>query len=375
MSIPLCRPAVGDEERTALAEVLSSGQLVQGPRVQAFEEALSEQLGGRGVVAVGNGTSALHLALLALGIGPGDEVILGDLSWPSPANMVAQVGAQPMFVDVCPESGNLNPENIASVLSPRTRAVILVHSFGIPADLKGIRRALEERPDVAVVEDAACALGAWTSEGRVGALADLACFSFHPRKIITTGEGGAVVAKHPEMEARLRRLCNHGMDLEKQGEERFAETGYNLRMSDLHAAIGLVQMDRLDFLVAERRRLHGIYQELFTGLDGATLLSGLADTGTVVQSLIAVLDDGVDRDAMVVSLRSCGIEATLASYANHRLPPFRGQKGAESERLSISARMASQGLTLPLYPGMEEDAPVRVVEALRTSLKEQGQAS
>jgi len=371
VSIPLCRPMIGDAEQIAVSEVLASGQLVQGPRVSAFEEALSARLKGRGVVAVGNGTSALHLALLALGIGPGDEVLLGDLSWPSPANMVSQIGATPIFVDVDPQSGNMDPNRIGAVLSERTRALIVVHSFGIPADMAGIREALASKPGVLVIEDAACALGGWTSEGPVGTLADAACFSFHPRKIITTGEGGAVIAGDEAMETRLRRLCNHGLDLEHQGGDRFQETGFNLRMSDLHAAIGLVQMDRLDTLIAERRRLHRLYMELLSDVPEAALLEGLGDEGSVVQSLIVVVEDGLDRDALVVGLRTRGVEATLASYSNHSLPPFRGRPGAESERLPISARIAEQGLTLPLYPGMEEDAPRRVVNALRDLLKEQ----
>ena len=373
MSIPLCRPSIGAAEKTAVSEVLMSGQLVQGPRVQAFERAISDRLSGRGVGAVGNGTSALHLALLALGIGPGDGVILGDLSWPSPANLREQSGATPGLGEVRPDSGNLNPERLGEAVTDRTRAVIVVHSFGIPADMEGLRRALASRPDVSVIEDAACALGAQTAQGPVGTLADVACFSFHPRKIITTGEGGAVVAGDGAMEARLRRLCNHGLDLAHDGEERFREAGFNLRMSDLHAAIGLVQMDRIDALIEERGRLHRMYREALASVPEVELLEGLERAGSVVQSLIVVLEDGFVRDDVLQSLRNRGVEATLASYANHRLPPFRGRAGAEGERLQNSARMADQGLTLPLYPGMEEGAPERVVKALRESLSEQGQ--
>ncbi|GMV38545.1 MAG: pyridoxal phosphate-dependent aminotransferase [Myxococcales bacterium] len=356
--IPLCRPTVGPEELAAVGDVLASGHLVQGARVAAFEEALATRL-GQPVAATSSGTAALHLALLALGVGPGDEVIVPGVTFPAPANAVEAVGARAVAADVDPERWALDPARAAAAMSARTRAVIVVHPFGVPADVPALRSL-----GVPIIEDAACALGA-TLDGRpCGTLGDVACFSFHPRKVITTGEGGALTSPDAGIVDRARRLRNHGMGPATGGDPgaRFEEVGLNLRLSDVHAAVGVVQLRRLDALIDERAALAERARSF-----PLALLPGLFAPGAVVQSLVGLLPPGVDRAAVLAALAPRA-EATVASYAIHRLAPWRGRPWATDAALPMAARIHDSGVTLPLWPGMGPDAIDEVGAALRDAL-------
>lgn len=369
MRVPLCRPTLGPEELAAVEEVLASGQLVQASRVERFERACSDRLLGQPVAAVSSGTAALHLALLEVGVGPGDEVVVPALTFPAPANMVELLGATPVLVDVEPETCNLDPRRIEAALSHHTRAVIVVHQFGIPADMAGIRAALRDRPDVVVIEDAACALGARIGDRPCGTLSDIACFSFHPRKVVTTGEGGAVTSSDAERVDRVRSLRNHGLtstSADGTPGGRFAMPGFNLRMSEIHAAIGLVQLERLAWIVAERRSLAEQYRAALTGCP-VRLLEGSFRDGAVVQSLVAVLPEGVDRAALIAALSEREVECTVASYGLHRLPALQWEPRSPDLAAPIADRIHDHGVTLPLYPRMGEDAVAKVA-ALLTEL-------
>jgi dTDP-4-amino-4,6-dideoxygalactose transaminase len=361
--IPLCKPALGADEEQALREVLASGHLVQGPRAAALEAELSRRLLGQEVAVVSSGTAALHLALLAADVGPGCEVVVPGLTFPAPAHVVELLGARAVPVDIEPRAWSIDPEALSAALGPSTRAVIVVHPFGMPADMAAIRKILATRPDVALIEDAACALGAFTADGPCGALADFGCFSFHPRKIMTTGEGGAVVGRDSARMHRVRVLRNHGQDPEAAPDDRFPVPGYNLRLSDLHAALGLVQVGRLDELIAARRALAERYRDRLAGTDVA-IPAGLFDAGAVAQSLVVLLPDGADRSAVLAGLLADEIEATVASYAIHRLAWFRGRYGLPADALPRASAVHDRGVTLPLYPGMDPSAVDRVATAL-----------
>jgi len=254
------RPWLGAEEAAAVAEVIASGWIAQGPRVAAFEQVVRSRVGAAYGVAVSSGTAALHLSLLALSVGPGDEVVAPSLSFIATANAIRHAGAVPVFADVCEQTQNLTAHTIEQVLTPRTKAVILVHQGGTPADIGAVRKLCEPR-GISIVEDAACALGS-VYEGRpIGCHSDLVVFSFHPRKVITTGEGGMIMTRSGEFAERMRRLREHAMSVSAADRhsaskviiESYAETGFNYRMSDLQAAVGLVQVTRLDAILARRR--------------------------------------------------------------------------------------------------------------------------
>src|SRR5215467_2143536 len=276
--IPVMRPWLGQEEAAAAAEAVASGWIAQGPRVREFEEAFAAAIGAPHAVAVSSCTAALHLALIAAGIGQGDEVIVPSLSFIATANAVRYVGAQPVFADVDLATQNLTPQTVAPHLTRRTRAVILVDQAGIPADLDAMR-ALCDPLQVALIEDAACAAGSVYQGRPVGAGAKQAAFSFHPRKLLTTGEGGMLTTSDQTIAARLRRLREHGMDVSAADRhrsqqpmiERYLEVGFNFRMTDVQAAIGLVQLRKLGQMVARRRALARRYAELLSGIPGLLL--------------------------------------------------------------------------------------------------------
>ena len=273
--IPVMRPWLGAEEAAAAAEAVSSGWVAQGPRVAEFEEAFASAIGAGYAVAVSSCTAALHLALLAAGIGPGDEVVVPSLSFIATANAARYVGAVPVFADVDEATQNLTPATVEPCLTPRTRAVILVDQAGVPADLDAMHDLCGPR-GITVVEDAACAVGSVYRGRPVGAGANLATFSFHPRKLLTTGEGGMLVTPDLDVAARLRRLREHGMDLSAAARhasrqpviEHYLELGFNFRMTDVQAAIGLVQLGKLDQLIARRRLLAQRYQQIAEGDPG-----------------------------------------------------------------------------------------------------------
>jgi len=316
--IPVMRPWLGAEEAAAAAEAVSSGWVAQGPRVAAFEEAFAAAIGAGYAVAVSSCTTALHLALVAAGIGPDDEVIVPSLSFIATANAVRYVGAVPVFADVDETTANLTPATAEPCLTPRTRAVILVDQAGIPADLDAMRELCAPR-GITVVEDAACAVGSVYRGQPAGARAELAAFSFHPRKLLTTGEGGMLVTQDAEVAARLRRLREHGMDLSAAARhasrqpviEHYLELGFNYRMTDIQAAIGLVQLGKLDQLIARRRVLAQRYQRSLAGIPGLRTITDPGYGRTNYQSFWVLLPDDfpVSRDELMWRLAEAGVSA------------------------------------------------------------------
>lgn len=263
--IRLIRPEIGTEEIRKVSEVLKSGFLVQGKNVEKFEKKVANYLSVKYAMAVSSGTAALHLALIALGIKEGDEVVLPDFTFPATGNVVVLVGAKPVLIDIDLKTFNIDPTRIEGNITSRTKAIIPVHEFGQSADMDPILD-IAKRNNLYVIEDAACALGAEYKDKKCGTMGDIGCFSFHPRKAITTGEGGMVVTNNPDVAAKVKALRNHGMT-NKDGIYYFEYTGFNYRMTDFQAALGWVQMKKLDEIIKKRRELAALYDSFLKGND------------------------------------------------------------------------------------------------------------
>ena len=368
--VPFARPWFGGGEAAAVAEVLASGWLTQGPRVEEFERRFAERVGAADAVATTSCTSALHLTLHALGVGPGDEVVVPSLTFIATANAVWQCGARPVFADIDPETYNLDPRAAAAALSPRTKAIIPVHQVGLPADMDAFA-ALAERFGVAIVEDAACAIGARHRGRPIGSLGFPACFSFHPRKVITCGEGGMIAVDDPALAARLRRLRQHSMDRSALARhearevvvEGYPERGFNYRMTDLQAAVGLRQLEVLDFILTERRRLARRYAEALRDVPGVALPVDPPYAWRTWQSypLRVLPDAALEARELMDALLAEGIRARPGVMAIH-LEPAYADPGLHLPHTEAAAR---EVVLLPLFPGLEDAEQDRVIAAVR----------
>jgi perosamine synthetase len=371
--IPITRPLVGPEEAEAAGQAVLSGWLSQGPRVQRFEEAIAAYVGAPHAVAASNCTTALHLALLAAGVGPGDEVICPSFTFIATANAILYVGAEPVFVDIDPLTYNVNPELVEAAVTPRTRAIMPVDQIGLAADVPAILE-IARRHGIRVVEDAAPSLGATVGGVRLGGLSDLTCFSFHPRKSITTGEGGMVTTADDEMAARMRRIRSHAAsssDLSRHQSgttdiEEYTELGFNYRMTDVQAAIGLVQLGRLDGILAERRRLALRYAELFSALEGVEVPHEPEGRPHTFQSYCVRLPSGV-RPQVMADLARAGVASRRGVMAIHLEPFYRSR--TRRWPLPETESAAADTLLLPLYVGMTPAEQDLVFETLATSLE------
>ena len=371
--IPVMKPWLGDEEAAAAAEAVASGWIAQGPRVREFEEAFAAAIGTPHAVAVSSCTTALHLALVATGIGPGDEVIVPSLSFIATANAVRYVGAQPVFADVDLATQNLSPHTVEPHLTGATRAVILVDQGGAPADLDAIR-ALCDPLQVTVIEDAACAAGSTYRARPAGAGAALAAYSFHPRKLITTGEGGMLTTWDGSIAARLRRLREHGMDISAADRHRsqqpviehYTEVGFNFRMTDIQAAIGLVQLRKLAQMVARRRDLARRYQELLAGIPGLLTADDPPHGQTNYQAFWMLLPDeaAVGRDDLLRLLADAGVSARRGIMAAHLEPAYAGVRPS----LPVTERLTARSLILPLFHQLTESEQEHVVSVVTSAL-------
>lgn len=363
--IRLAVPGLGDAEVAAASQVLRSGMLVQGAEVARFEALVAARTSRKHAIAVCNGTTALELALAALGVGPGCEVLVPDLTWPSPAHAVVRAGARPVLVDVDLGEWNTAPAAFAAARTARTKVAIAIDQFGMPARVAELAAAL---PGIAVLEDAACAIGSVRGDGTPAGSAPsaLSTLSFHPRKVVTTGEGGMIVTDVDALAAALRILRNHG----QQAPGAFVVSGPNARLTELAGAIGRVQMERLDAMLDARRRLA---VRLRATLPMLTFQQAPAGALSNVQTLGALLPEGTSaatRDAFIAACRACDVEVGKLSYALHRLPPLaqyarRGEAGYPN-----ASAIVDRGVALPLWHEMDDALADRVADAVRSALVE-----
>ena len=368
--IPVMIPMLGEEEALAAADAVRSGWVAQGHRVAKVEAEFAAAVGAGHGVAVSSCTTALHLALVVLEVGPGDEVVVPSLSFIATANAVRYVGATPVFADVDLATGNLTVETVDAVRTPRTRAVIAVHQGGVPFDTAALRKAADGW-GIGLVEDAACAAGSTAYGQPAGAGAAIAAWSFHPRKLITTGEGGMVTVDNAAWATRLRRLREHGMNVSAADRhasaqpvlEAYLETAYNYRMTDIQAAVGLVQLGRLAGLVAQRRALAARYQDLLAGIDGLVPVRDPAYGQTNYQSFWVLLDGFPrGRDEVLAELAAQGVSARRGIMAAHLEPAY---ADVTPGPLPVTERLTRESLILPLHHALTADDQDHIVGVLR----------
>jgi perosamine synthetase len=389
--IPVAKPTLGEEEAAAARRVILSGWVVQGPEVAAFEEEFARVVGAQRAVACSSGTAALHLALMALDLGPGDEVITVSHSFIATANAVRYVGATPVFVDVEPETGNIAPDSVLPAITSRTRAILAVHQLGMPCNLPRLLSIAQDH-NLYLVEDAACALGSeinfgeegedpvapgppspnavWEAIGRPRGV--LATFSFHPRKIITTGDGGMITGSDPQLLERLARLRTHSMSLSTAERhqagrvvfEAYGEVGYNYRLTDIQGAMGREQLKRLPWLVARRRHLARRYQEKLAGHPWLALPKEPPWARSNWQSFWVTLTPKCPRSQVEVmqDLQERGIQTRRGVMCAHREPAY--HQLPLRFPLPVSEMLQDRSLILPLYPEMTDQDQDRVVAAL-----------
>ncbi len=366
--IPLARPVLGEAEERAVIEVLRSGQLSLGPRVGAFERAFAERLGARCASAVSSGTAGLHLALRAVGVKDGDEVVTSPFSFVASANAAVFERARPVFADIDPVTLNLEPAAAAAAVTERTRALLPVHIFGFPADMDAFE-ALAARHDLGVVEDGCEALGARHGDGRaVGARGNPAVFGFYANKQLTTGEGGIVAVGDPEMKERIDSERNQGRSPD-MGWLDHDRLGFNYRLSDIACALGLAQLQRLDEMLARRRRVAGLYREALAGHEGLTLPCeerGEERRGWFV--FVVQLPHGADRDEAVRALLARGVQSKPYLPAIHLMSFYRERYGHREGEFPVCEDVAARSIALPFFPAMTEGQVDRVAGELRAVL-------
>jgi perosamine synthetase len=371
--IRLAEPDIDDADLGAVAEVLRSGWLVQGPRVAAFEKAVADRTGSRHAVAVANGTAALHLSLLALDIGPGDLVAVATYSWPATANVIALVGATPVFVDIDPSLWAMDPAALerACKTHPAIKGVMPVHPFGAMAPMAALREAAD-RHRVPIIEDAACAIGAVHDGRSAGSWGRLGCFSFHPRKTVTTGEGGMVTTDDAGLARRLRVLRNHGQDPESPAPE-FVAPGFNLRLTEFQGALGVTQVAKLDRLLARRRAVAVLYDRQVPAL-GLTPQGTLSAEAHSRQAYVVLLPAPLapKRAAIIARLREEGIEAQIGTHHQPLTKWFREAGHHVAGQFPVTDDVAARALALPMHAGLSDDDIAFVVDRVKSVLAEAG---
>ncbi|MFB3764135.1 MAG: DegT/DnrJ/EryC1/StrS family aminotransferase [Methanotrichaceae archaeon] len=367
----MLRPYFDLDELNEIRQVLESGWVSQGPKVREFEGIVANYLGAKHAIAVTNCTCALHLSLMALGIGTGDEVLVADYTFPATAHAVLYCGAKPIFIDIDKRTYNINSEELEEKITEHTRAIIPVHTFGQPAAMDRIME-IAKIHDLKVIEDAACALGAKYNNEFAGTIGDLGCFSFHARKGITTGEGGMVVTDDPGYAEKVRHLSVFGMtsawDRERSDHliiPEFTDIGYNYKMSDISAAVGVAQMRRLDAVIKRKQELAKYWDEKLHELELIEPPYIAKGAKHIYQSYVSLVDKRINRNRLIERLSKNGIQAQIGTYSCHIQPVYQYK-----DKCPKSFDVYNRALALPMYFGLREEDIDKAFEALRRSLGE-----
>ena len=375
--VPLARPMFGEEEIDALRAVLASGWVAgQGPLCGELEARWAARCGTRHAVAVTNCTAALHLALLALGVGAGDDVLVADYTFPATGHAVLHCGARPVFVDVRATTGTIDADRVIDAITPSTKGIIAVDALGLPGDYEALEALCRER-GLFLLEDAACSMGGLYHGLPTGSFGSAACFSLHARKGITCGEGGMLTTSRADVAAAARRRSSFGTDsaLSRQSAAQFRvpvfdEVGFNYKLSDILAAIAIVQLDRLDDILDRRRRVAAQYQARLASVPGISIPREPDDRLHSWQTFAVMVEEPLDRDAVIQHLRSAGVQSTIGTYACHVQPAY-GPSGP----CRVSARLFRQQLALPMHTDLSLGDIERVSQALEEAVDHQLQRS
>ncbi|MFD3002762.1 DegT/DnrJ/EryC1/StrS family aminotransferase [Pontibacter toksunensis] len=368
--IPIAKPYLTEEEAQAAYDTILTGWTTQGPKVQEFEEKFAAYTGVKYAVAVSNCTTALHLSMIVAGVGAGDEVICPSMSYIATANAIKYVGATPVFAEVQPESYNLSPVDAEKKITDKTKAILIVHQIGMPADIDAFKE-LSERYNLKLIEDAACAAGSAYKGKKIGSNSELVCFSFHPRKVISTGDGGMITTNREDYYRRLKLLRQHGMSVNDRVRheankvifEDHVEVGYNYRMTDIQAAVGIKQLEKLDWIVSERRKVAATYNEAFKDLDFIRLPSEKEGYYSNYQSYSIYLkrDCPLDRNSLMQELLDKGIASRRGVMTSHRETAYKNIQG--NINLPVSEDLQDNSIILPLYVPMKEDEVTHVIDS------------
>jgi dTDP-4-amino-4,6-dideoxygalactose transaminase len=354
-----------------LKKVIDSGWLTKGPKTQELEEAARKYLKVREAISVSSGTAALHLSLLALGIGAGDEVIVPDFTFPAAANVIEIVGARAVLADIDKDTLNIDPCEIRKKINRRTKAIIPVHQFGYPAEMGEIMK-IARKNRLYVVEDAACAFGSKIGSKMCGSIGDLGCFSFHPRKIISTGEGGLITTNDPKLAKKVRRFREHGMDI--SGNDRmFSEAGFNYRISEISAVLGIAQVKKIEKIIRKRLKLAGKMRRALGGPKapaGLRVIPASVDKGLrhIYQSFIVSDDSCKDIRPLISLLRKKGIEATISNVVIHRQPYYRKKYALKDRGFPSSVWAYEHCLALPFHTKLTKADIGRIAEAVKEGI-------
>jgi len=380
--IPVARPSLGEEEAAAARDAILSGWVTQGPQVAGFEEEFAAYVGARYACAVSSCTTALHLALVALGVGAGDEVITVSHSFIATSNPIRYCGATPVFVDIDPVTLNIDPALVEAAVSPRTKAILAVHQLGMPCDLASLV-PIAARHGLPLIEDAACAIGSeiewqgtWQRIGKPHG--DVACFSFHPRKLLSTGDGGMLTTSNVELDRTFRLLRQHGMSVPDAVRhsssqvifEDYPVVGYNYRMTDIQAAIGREQLKRLPAIVARRRELAARYEERLQSIDGVIVPREPRWARTNWQSYAIRVGAWIDRRAVMQTMLDAGVSTRRGVMNIHREASYPDGSWRAGSDLGHSEEAQDTAIVLPLYHQLTEDDQDRVVEALAAAVRD-----